>query len=834
MYEVKRRKPGRHWFALLTCLLLMSLAAPTLWEDGASSYFFGETSSTDHPKSVAQLDPIYDLFGPHETGTTDSPTQASHGPVTVLVASTKVEAPPRISQPQREPGQASGSVAAMEIDAAPPVSNQVVLLPEAIGEVSGPLLLPKFRFDATTQREQNASTDSTQDPAPLRSRVDGWPLPHILIEQLDRLAEYPEVADWAFEIIDIMEALGQVSLSDTISADLLLQRLEETVGRSRALADSIQESALQSDVRRVAYAVSRRTTIWSLANQVFTQDVVAANDTAKPHGDRLAMLPIDSAKRGTLDEPVVPGGPLFRLDGPPVILEMEPSFGEQYPPVAPLTRNPTERVTSLLSDLERFEVTRLPSDGRRIARHIDELVASPEQARRFLAEHLDNHYRNANFRLNITSRLLDQLLPVMEPQEGHVDDYINGTPVWGWQETVAKLHTEFVEDPAHLRLRISAKGVVSSDTEASRGPATLSSVGRSDYEVSKTVVISQRGLGLSRTTAYADSNASLTGVETDYDNVPFLRNLAENIARKKYDEEKWQAMAEVDERVAREARQRFESEFTPKILDAARMFHARVWTPLVGLELDPTAVEMRTKPERFVTRFRVGATDQLAAHTARPRAPSDSLASMQIHETLLNNALDQFELDGKTFTLPELHRHISERMDQPKAETPQDFDKRVKISFSDQDAVRVRCEDGAVELTLCLAEISRGRKHRWNNLVVKARYKPEGTGLQANLVRQDSIELTGEDLLTGDQIALRGVFSKLLSRSRFAVLVPKHIAEHKSLGKLEVIQFAVKDGWIVVAIGPRLPIQAESESEEATARVPRWRLGKKKRQRAQR
>ena len=55
-----------------------------------------------------------------------------------------------------------------------------------------------------------------------------------------------------------------------------------------------------------------------------------------------------------------------------------------------------------------------------------------------------------------------------------------------------------------------------------------------------------------------------------------------------------------------------------------------------GIELTP--VEMKTTTERLGGAIRVAGENQLGSHTPRPRAVSDSLASVQVHETALTNA----------------------------------------------------------------------------------------------------------------------------------------------------------------------------------------------------
>ena len=54
-------------------------------------------------------------------------------------------------------------------------------------------------------------------------------------------------------------------------------------------------------------------------------------------------------------------------------------------------------------------------------------------------------------------------------------------------------------------------------------------------------------------------------------------------------------------------------------------------------------------------RLRLASDHQLSGHTPRPRAMAGSLASLQVHESLLNNVLEQLRLEGRTMTEFVLH-----------------------------------------------------------------------------------------------------------------------------------------------------------------------------------
>lgn len=174
-----------------------------------------------------------------------------------------------------------------------------------------------------------------------------------------------------------------------------------------------------------------------------------------------------------------------------------------------------------------------------------------------------------------------------------------------------------------------------------------------------------------------------------------------------------------------------------------------------------------------------------------------------MHETALNNALAHLGLDGKRTDLPHLFRELADRFDQQSAKTPEDLPDDVIVHFAKEDSIRVHFENGRVTLVIRIAELSQGKTVLFKNFVVRAHYKPLADQSVANLQRDGVIELVGERLGFGDQVKLRGVFSKILSRDGQISIINKQLKDNPRVSNLAVSQFVVEDGWIGVALEPK-------------------------------
>ena len=218
------------------------------------------------------------------------------------------------------------------------------------------------------------------------------------------------------------------------------------------------------------------------------------------------------------------------------------------------------------------------------------------------------------------------------------------------------------------------------------------------------------------------------------------------------------------------------------------------------LSLGPTVISSHTTERRLTVRLRLAAEEQLGGDTPRPRAPGDSLASCQIHESALNNAIERLMLDGGTFTLAEVRQRIAAALNNPEMLEENPGREDVNITFAPEDAIRVRFQEGEVAVILSIARLKKS-PHLWKDFQVSAYYRPEADARKAELVRDGIVELRGSQAL-GTQIALRGIFNGMFSRNRPWKLSPDSFLTDERFSDLAVTQLVIEDGWIGVALGP--------------------------------
>lgn len=677
-------------------------------------------------------------------------------------------------------------------------------------------------------------------PEPAFPGSHAWPRPISLIDQLRTLATtVPHAADWAEEAIATLQRLTATnSLADPLVTDEL-KNLRKLADQAKPLSQAAADDQGRSKILRAGYAIVRRMVLWDIVHALGTSDSTVAapivdqhawkaaladvngllNSTgAGPHWRRYLLLDraaaeFDSANQSPSQQRDLARDILYRLHSTQLSREQEKflSCGAFQSLDAQLQSRAAALpdLPALLAAIENYEYQFKSTTARALAIEYDLLRWSPDPAVRDLAEGVNAYYRNANIRVALSAELANRMIPAQSPQVEAVEDTILGAWVSGHAQTNTKVRVVLIPDKQRWNVGLEAVGEVSSDTASSKGPATFYQRGLSFVRARKRLTVDRRGIRLFSTEAEANANNDLNDFETDFDGIPLIGGFIRSIARNQYDNSQSAAKVEVESKIIGRATSQLDSQVEKQLEKSKQDFQVKVIKPLRELNLDPTPVEMETTADRLIARYRLAGREEVGAHTPRPQAPADSMLSVQVHETAMNNILDELKLHGRRAELAELYQEMTARfVPTRKIEIPEDLPENVYVTFADEDPIRVDCQDGHVRLTIHLKELGQaGTKNRWTNFTVHAYYAPSADQLDANLYRDGIIELIGDNrpLSIGQRTALAAIFARVLSKNRKLHVINTQISQAPQLQDQQVTQFVIHDGWIGVALGPKAP-----------------------------
>jgi hypothetical protein len=641
--------------------------------------------------------------------------------------------------------------------------------------------------------------------------------------------------------------LGPAASQDSREVRAVFEELGKLIGRVEPLADGLTTPHLATELRRAAHALSRRIELW---NQALAAEGLDLTPTAlpKPEPQQLGLclanldfvhddsqearawqqfLLLDGLANGaasaqTNEQAVrkLARTALARLSMPMTAEQREVVTTQPMTALATeLRRWAAEPVdlAQMLESVEQFERTGLPSAARRAAEDCQRLCISPTASEREVGDRLEMLYRNANLRIALSQALLNRLVPVREPEYEPVRDTILGLPVQGRSVNSSDLSVRFIPDPQRLLMYFEVRGNVTALTSSSAGPATFFHDSRARYIARRPMEIEAQGIRLDETEVNVVNTTRLRGLRTNFDGLPIFGPVVRDVARAQQEDQAPAANREAEEKVAARCRARINQESYARLNAAVGQMRERLFAPLSELKLLPTLIGGATTEDRMTMRLRLAVSRQLGSDTPRPRAPSDSLASLQIHETALNNLVEQLDLNGRRMPLPELIRYIAGKLHRTATTAIEAARDDVSIAFAPKDAVYVRCTENQLTITLAIAELTAGERS-WQNFQVRVAYHPQVQGLSAELVRDGVVQLIGR-LSTGSQIALRGVFSKAFPKDSTFHLTPDWLLHDQRLSDLAVTQFIIDDGWIGLALGPDRNAQTTA-SEKKVAGKP--------------
>lgn len=696
--------------------------------------------------------------------------------------------------------------------------------------------------------------DSNIDVAEVQPvRSASLPQSVTLIERLENLEVNGECSLWAYEVIDLLEQLATLDADDRNSIDENLKSLRKAVAdadRAAEEAEKVDDPEAASRLRHARYALLRRLDVWQQAGQaevaaevtrspssaeVFrnisqsSDEVARAASQTKMGGlwkrylmlDELRRLASEPGESAIARRRQVARRVLFRAESPG-LSETQRRF-TAIPSVKRLKTHlrywaaEDVDVAKLLADVEQFEQDRSADAARRVAETYQRIRWSPVQAERDLAERIAKHYRNANVRLAVTDRFLNLMLPRIELKRGTINDTFLGNRVHGRKVWTTQLRTRLLPSRRRLRFALEAHGEIRSRTTALNSQATFHSRGVSRYHAGKLIQVGPRGMRLWPAIADVQSDSDLEDVETSYDGMWLIGSIAKNYARDQHEQMHDEAMSEVNGKIRREATRYLDAQVDRQINKFKTAFATHVLDPLKHLSLRPQPIQLVTTKERMVSRVRLATVHQLGAFTPRPRAPGDSLLSLQIHESAPGNIIEQLDLDGRTFTLRELRRWVHEktgrtgrpnsaqptRTDPLPADIEEELPEDVSITFADHQAVQIRFAEGRVVVTLNVKQLDTPNR-RIKNFTVEAAYQLDSEGLEAKLVRKDALRLSGKKRINmRGLIVLRGIFGTVFSKNRPVELLGRQFSSRPGLEDVTVTQLVVRSGWIGLAIGPR-------------------------------
>jgi hypothetical protein len=655
--------------------------------------------------------------------------------------------------------------------------------------------------------------------------------PKLLIERLEKLAINPLAFEWASAVLSRLKQLTENPSTSPESGLQIISELRQLAEAGQIRSLEITDPAIQQNWLQAAQGLQRRLGIWELliergAGGPITPNYNAANNmlpvvtdvtsllAGAANGDhwrdyllldQLAAastegLAEDFAGRARLAQEV-----LSRMTDSRLSPEQRTFIAAE--PLASLTRElkpwaaGVVDIEKLLAIIERYEANGQMLYGSAVAQFSQRMMWSNDVRLQEVGTELQDQFRSANMRIALNHEMFNRMIPDQPSITTPMSEYIAGTKVDGRSKTSTDVRIELVPTDDAWRISLQALGHVYSDTRSDTWPVRVRNAARYQYEAEKIITIGKNGLEVAPTRAEARGNHQYLGAESRFDGIPLMGSFVRNIAKKENQRLRPLATTQVRSKVLYSAKRRMDNEADAKLHSVEERFTNNVLGPFSQLALAAEPVDMFTTSDRAVMQLRLANLNQLAAHTPRPSAPADSVLSLQLHETAINNALAGLELEGRRFTMPELYEHLATKFGRKDFKQPEDLPTRARIEFAKHDAIHISFVEDRLELVLNIRELGQGRD-KIQNFQVHAYYRPHLDGMAVKFVRDETLQFAGRHLKTGGRIVLHSVMGKMFTKGQEIGVIRKALEADKRLTGLMVTQLVIDDGWMALALGP--------------------------------
>ncbi|MCM2369809.1 hypothetical protein [Aporhodopirellula aestuarii] len=456
----------------------------------------------------------------------------------------------------------------------------------------------------------------------------------------------------------------------------------------------------------------------------------------------------------------------------------------------------------LLTDIERGETDSIDLAAIKVSEAFQSLRFSKELDAARVAKAIDVTYRNANVRTAISVDLIDRLLPPVEPRTEPIHTTLLGNQVRGTSTVNSQLSLQLRPARGSWSLAVAADGNVDTRSQSGRSGVTVLSNGHNVFRATTPLIIRPGGYQIGETHVDVSGSQRLSGIRSRYDGWPLLGSLVRGIA-----ESRFQEALPIAERVSEsQIRQQVSTELQTELTEKSRVAETKldefVFGPLARLNLDPKVIDLQTTPTRLVARYRLAGDWQLASNTPRPRAWSDSWMSLQIHQSALNNTMERLMPTGQSKTIEQFYTQTMELFGREAPPLPSDVPTEAMIEFAPTRPVTIEIDNGKLWLTLRVVSLSQGEGPSLRRFIVRAAYRPEIDGLDARLVRDGHLSISGPGMSMRQRIPIRAVFNKILTESRSIPITTPKLIENPAVSGLAISQLELRDGWLALAISP--------------------------------
>ena len=486
---------------------------------------------------------------------------------------------------------------------------------------------------------------------------------------------------------------------------------------------------------------------------------------------------------------------------------------------SPATNDQSElrgALAGLVASLEAYEETRSvvsATAARGAYGDVRDLAADGGD---HIADVLASHYFNYNLRVVATESFLNKVAGYKHTDSGVVDDVVLGAKVDGHQTTTGTVGIDLKPNNSVIEFDMTFNGVTQTNTQGVTDQATIFTSGYHTFGAQKKIHFDGDRFKTFPATMWVNANNTTTGARTGVSGLPLFGSIADSyavgVARDKRGQSEAIAADKLRNRLIPEFNQEVDAEFSK----SSKQMEEVVIPKLKDNGLFPSARTYRSTGDALWIGTRLMEDDNLGGDAPSFSTRVAGSAAIHLHETLLNNSLDKLPIAGGSFTEKELGVQIETALKtllgddfelpggdkEGDASAEPEQEDNTRFIFPDQDAIRIKAQNGKLTLVLRMGLQPEGDDViPTQEITVPLMFSIEGTDIviEAGAVGVAPVEAASPIV----QIARAGIVKAKIQKALPTRKVDRMITLKRKTGgpvDLAITSIRPNAGWLTITV----------------------------------
>jgi hypothetical protein len=455
-----------------------------------------------------------------------------------------------------------------------------------------------------------------------------------------------------------------------------------------------------------------------------------------------------------------------------------------------------ERLVVLRESLQNAREDRVESraDVASLLEWLEQLGQAPE-----LIERVRAAYAHPNLYATISSDTIAKRFNRPVSDTSPVRETILGTPIRGSAYTAGNVTARLIPSEHDAQIELMMSGTTTSKTIGYRPPVTIHSDGLTQVFARKRLWIGDVGLWTEPATASCSTSTQIRGIGT-------ANRIGSQLIRKIAWKQVYAQKAQAEQISARLAERHVADKLDQQVVDvigsANGQLTSKVRRPLIGRDLFPRIVRLRTTAQRLHLTALQGRATQLGSSTAPPDHVEQGI-TVQVHESLFQNAASS-AIGGMIVTdvrakelVEEVTGEVPEQLQIQPDEDPW------SITFDRSQPLTLRFADNHVTIAVRGRQFTRGDQPLNQIIQIAATYRIEAVDGRVRLTREGDIDVTFPGKET-ERLSLMELRNKTFMTNKFEGLFRKEFSGEglqlperwQQAGDLSLEYVSAQDGWL--------------------------------------